>query len=113
MAQLAPQEHTRALESVLAWCDARGVATADDLLGGATELSADRALWEAFLDAARLPSDIFSNRVRRELMRRRAALLDGALPAAGEAAARGRLPRKGKGGKDGAAPGSRRSCELQ
>ena len=52
--------------------------TADDLLGGATSLQADAALWEDFLSALRLSSPLLANRIRRELMRRRSELVEAA-----------------------------------
>ena len=75
VARLSPAEHTRALELAKSWCGERGVEAADDLLGGGVDLEADAALWEEFLAALRLSSPVLANRIRRELMRRRAALV--------------------------------------
>ena len=74
--RLAPAEHTRALDEAVRWCARNGLDMVDDLVGGGVDLEADAALWEDFLAALKLPRAIMGNRIRRELMRRRAALAE-------------------------------------
>ena len=101
IARLSPQESARALQAVWRWCDKHGVAVVDDLMGGGISLEADAAIWEDFLSALSL-SELLANRIRRELMARRAALVD--------AAVRGRAPpTSSSGGSSAAMPVASRS----
>ena len=76
VARLAPSEHTRAVEQAKRWCSQHSIETVDDLLGGGTSLQADAALWDEFVSALRISSPVLSNRIRRELLRRRAELVE-------------------------------------
>ena len=78
-ARLAPAEHTRALEKAWRWCDRQGVEVVDDLIGGGVDLSQDALLWEDFLSALALPSELLTNRIRRALLEMRADLVDAAV----------------------------------
>ena len=99
VAGLSPAEHERALEAASSWCHAEGMECADDLLGGGVDLEADTELWDSLMRALDLASPILVNRLRRELVRRRGRMLEGAGPGPEEEPA--------------PASGSRRSCELQ
>ena len=79
-ARLSLEEHARALDAGWRWCARHGIAMADDLLGGGLDLRADAAVWEECLTALRLSSPVLTNRIRRELMARRARLVDANAP---------------------------------
>ena len=64
------------------WAGRKGIEIADDLLGGGIDLSADAALWEDFLTNLRLSNPVLTNRIRRELLRRRATMAEQKPPAA-------------------------------
>lgn len=102
VARLGPEEHSRSLEAAWRWCDKRGIESADDLLGGGLDLKADAALWEELLAALPLSGSVVLNRIRRELMARRAALVDANLRhrsarSSGTSSSGAGLPTTGKG----------------
>ena len=107
-ARLNSAEHARALEQASRFCRTRGLASAEDLLGGGVDLQLDMVLWESFLAALQLSSLVFANRIRRELMQRRARLVD---EAHGGRAKKGERRRPSRAAT--AAGGAAAACAVQ
>ena len=99
VAKLNSIEHARALEAAGKWAGRKGIELADDLLGGGIDLSADAALWEDFLTNLRLSNPVLTNRIRRELLRRRATMAE-------------QKPSAAKGGHQAAAKSPGGKCRV-
>ena len=113
VARLAPAEHMRALEEAGRWCARRGYDQVDDLLGGGVDLDADSKLWEDFLAGLKLSSAILGNRIRRELMRRRATLVDATPPPPSSPSPTKGWRRGSAGGAAKAKAAAGKACPIQ
>ena len=74
-AAVSPEAHAASLEAAEQWCARRHVELEEDLLGAGIDLQADTSLWDELLAELQL-STVLANRIRRELMARRARLVE-------------------------------------